>query len=234
MEDVELLEGEEFRMIDGYNNRYMISNCSRVYSILAKRLLETHVNVYGSLLVSLCVGNKVYRSKNVETLVRKCFTERDNTVEWCKINNHPNYSISIDGRVYNDLRNMELKYRMMTSGYRMVSLSVNKKWVNFSIHRLVAEHFIDNPHNKPNVDHIDRNKLNNHKDNLRWVTQSENGLNKEVNGSVKITKAGTYLARFNRLDIETMRIKKLSKTFKTLEEAENQRIAWKDEFPRNF
>jgi len=45
------------------------------------------------------------------------------------------------------------------------------------IHRLVAELFIPNPDNKPEVDHIDANKLNNHVNNLRWVTKSENMMN---------------------------------------------------------
>lgn len=52
----------------------------------------------------------------------------------------------------------------------------NKRRVKF-VHRLVAESFIPNPENKPFIDHIDTNPLNNRVDNLRWVTASENSNN---------------------------------------------------------
>ena len=47
----------------------------------------------------------------------------------------------------------------------------------FKVHRLVALNFIQNPNNKPHIDHIDTNILNNKVFNLRWVTQSENNNN---------------------------------------------------------
>jgi hypothetical protein len=52
------------------------------------------------------------------------------------------------------------------------------------LHRIVAELFIDNPNNKPYVNHKDLNKLNNHFSNLEWVTASENSQHANNNGKL--------------------------------------------------
>lgn len=59
-------------------------------------------------------------------------------------------------------------------GYMDVGLTKDGKSKMWSVHRLVAMTFIPNPFNKPDVNHIDGNKLNNHVDNLEWCTKSEN------------------------------------------------------------
>lgn len=58
--------------------------------------------------------------------------------------------------------------------YLKVKLTFNGKLEQPTIHRLVANHFIPNPENKPQVNHIDGNQSNNHIDNLEWVTGKEN------------------------------------------------------------
>lgn len=60
------------------------------------------------------------------------------------------------------------------TSYLQVRLCVDGKRMVKSIHRMVAEHFIPNPDNKPVVNHIDGDKTNNHVENLEWATQSEN------------------------------------------------------------
>ena len=66
------------------------------------------------------------------------------------------------------------RYTNKHNGYVYVYLCNNGKYRNIRLHRLVAETFITNKHNKPQINHIDGNKENNRVDNIEWCTQSEN------------------------------------------------------------
>lgn len=68
----------------------------------------------------------------------------------------------------------QLKPYPNTWGYLLVDLRKDGKRYLKCVHRLVAETFIPNPENKPQVNHKDGNKLNNTVNNLEWVTCSEN------------------------------------------------------------
>ena len=67
-------------------------------------------------------------------------------------------------------------------GYLRVRLWKNKKVRTIGVHRLVAIVFLPNPNNKPQVNHKDGNKKNNHVENLEWVTASENTQHSYNNG----------------------------------------------------
>ena len=73
------------------------------------------------------------------------------------------------------------------SNKRIVSQFVNNDYVcvklngrNYLYHRILARHFVPNPDNLPQVDHIDRNKTNNSIENLRWVSAGENMRNRTM------------------------------------------------------
>lgn len=87
------------------------------------------------------------------------------------------YKISNYGNVINTISNRKLK-PVNVNGYKALRLCDKKagfpKPVNVYVHRLVATAFIDNPNNKPEVNHIDLNRSNNHISNLEWVTTEEN------------------------------------------------------------
>lgn len=60
------------------------------------------------------------------------------------------------------------------NGYKQIQKFIDGKRRTLMVHRLVAMAFIPNPENKPEVNHIDGNKANNHYVNLEWTTKSEN------------------------------------------------------------
>jgi|DEB0MinimDraft_10_1074344.scaffolds.fasta_scaffold176838_1 hypothetical protein len=92
--------------------------------------------------------------------------------KWNKIKGFKNYLVSDFGRVKNNKTGRILK---PSKGlYFYVHLCETPKRKTASIHRLVAQAFIENELNKPQVNHIDGNKLNNHVSNLEWVTGGEN------------------------------------------------------------
>lgn len=106
--------------------------------------------------------------------------------EWKDINGFDNYQISNTGKVRNVKRNKELKPCIGGNGYYVINLRCSLKTYTKYIHRLVAEHFLDEPskeqiiwasetiYGKVQVNHKDGNKTNNHIDNIEWSTGKEN------------------------------------------------------------
>lgn len=97
-----------------------------------------------------------------------------------EIKDYPKYLIYNDGRVYSKYYNKFLKPHSNEKGYLDYKLSGICKRKQFRVNRLVALHYIPNPDNKPEVDHIDQNIKNNNVNNLRWVTREEQMDNRSV------------------------------------------------------
>jgi hypothetical protein len=91
-----------------------------------------------------------------------------------EIEGYPNYLIYEDGRVYSKKRNKFLKPSKDKKGYISCHLYINSNGKWFFIHRLIALHYIPNPENKAEVDHINDNPSDNRKENLQWLTKKEN------------------------------------------------------------
>ena len=91
---------------------------------------------------------------------------------------YPNYYADDSGKIYSkkygDLR--ELKQYPKTNGYLYVALSKNGKKYHLRVHRLIAEAFISNPDNLPEVNHKDENKTNNLVANMEWCTHHANKI----------------------------------------------------------
>ena len=82
--------------------------------------------------------------------------------------------------------------RTREEGYAQIKLSKNGKTNYFMLHRLVAEAFIENPNNKPEVNHKDGDKQNCCASNLCWCTKSENVQHAYDTGLHKTKKVKQY------------------------------------------
>lgn len=136
------------------------------------------------------------------------------------------YSIEEDGRVWSHLTNKYLISHIKKKGYVSVVLYDSER-IEHSVHRLVAKTYIPNPENKPHVNHKTGNKLKNHKDELEWVTPSENmkhayklgliipprfSVSGEKNGKSKLTEQQVLEIR-SRYENEDISLVKLSKDY---------------------
>lgn len=111
------------------------------------------------------------------------------------------------------------------NGYYIIGLFKNNKRKSFLVHRLVAEAFIDNPENKPEVNHKDGITINNSVDNLEWATRREQMIHAYKHG----LQIPAQLGKFNwdsftghpvrQLDIKTG---KVIKEYGSMEEAARQ------------
>lgn len=105
------------------------------------------------------------------------------TQEIWKDTEYPGYQVSNLGRVKSVCRRNSLGRlipekikvaHLNTSGYKQVNIWINRKGNNKFIHRLVAQAFIPNPHNWPEVNHKNGDKLDNNINNLEWSTRKAN------------------------------------------------------------
>lgn len=98
---------------------------------------------------------------------------------------HEGYLVYEDGRVYSKKSSKFLSQVLDgKKNYLKVAISIDGKMKYPNVHRLVAQAFISNPDNKPQVNHIDCNKTNNHVSNLEWVTNKENYAHAKKHGLV--------------------------------------------------
>ncbi len=117
------------------------------------------------------------------------------------VKDFPDYYITSCGKVWSYRKNKFLK-PSLNNGYLQVVLANDKESKTFKVHRLIAETYIPNPNNLPEVDHIDRDTNHNWLSNLRWVSSIENNSNKSNNKKVKCIE--------------------LNKTFNTIMEVERE------------
>ena len=130
--------------------------------------------------------------------------------KWKEYPGCPKYMVSECGQVKNK-KTGRIMMGSKVNGYRFLTLCVGsgKPKLNRLIHRIVAETFLPNPENKPQVNHKDSDILNNHIDNLEWVTARENMNSEETLKNLRAGKKNHMLLvgkPILQIDIETGKI----------------------------
>lgn len=84
------------------------------------------------------------------------------------------YAVTEEGQVWSYKTKKFLKPVTKKDGYLQVSLFKNGKAKTYLVHRLMAQTYLSNPNNLPEVHHIDGNSTNNNIKNLQWISKEDN------------------------------------------------------------
>lgn len=128
---------------------------------------------------------------------------------WKDIKGYENeYLVSNLGRIKSikNGKNLIMKLDTEKKGYLSVKLYKNGKRKSYKVHRLVAIAFIENPYNKPEVNHIDAIRSNNNVNNLEWVTSKENIEHQVKIGNHKIDGVEKIKRKVIKYDLSTNEI----------------------------
>lgn len=126
-------------------------------------------------------------------------------IEWTTHSRHTDYLVSTDGQIKSCVQIKQgrlLRPNTSPTGYRRVMIGRGGYQKHLLVHRLVAETYIPNPYNKPQVNHIDGDKSNNNVTNLEWCTRLENMQHASKMG---LLPSNALANPNNRLNIEIAR-----------------------------
>ena len=135
------------------------------------------------------------------------------------------YSVSNLGRIRNNATAYVLNPFMTDRGYLQVSIQFTSRSdrISISVHKLVARAFVENPNEKPYVNHKDGNKTNNVALNLEWVTPLENNEHAVKSGLI-VSGEDSYLHKLTESEVHEI-IRLLQEGKRNIELAKRYNVA---------
>ena len=103
------------------------------------------------------------------------------------------YAVTSCGKIWSYKYKKFLKSRPTRTGYFQVVLMKNGERKTCYVHRIVAEAYIPNPDNLPQVDHIDNDKTHNYVNNLQWITSRDNNRKSKNKPILQYTLEGEFV-----------------------------------------
>ena len=173
-----------FEDLKDYEGKYKINREGKIWSIKQKKELSTSTDK-GHKRIGLMTNGKQkqyriselikiqYEGKNNEYIHHIDLTDFEDLKDFEGL-----YKINRNGDIWSCVYNKLMKSSVSEDGYLKINLTMNGAGYKRSIHRLLAIQYIPNPDNLPEIDHIDRNKLNNDLSNLRWCSRFVNANNR--------------------------------------------------------
>lgn len=135
------------------------------------------------------------------------------------------YGINRNGDIFSYISNKTIKPSLHRDGYLQVYLCKNGIRKNIKIHRLVAQTFVPNTSNKPQVNHKNGNKKDNYFENIEWCTSSENIKHAFKTGLKCITEMGIQASSRNgvaRRKLNYDEVRKIKQLFTSKQYSQRQ------------
>lgn len=193
LEWVTYSNNNQHAIVNGLRNVYKLpviqmdldGNFIKEFPSMINASTELHISYCG--ISNVCTGKKTqvggfkwkYKNDMPKQDIDIDITDEQNVKV---IKDFPRYYVTRNGKIYSTSAQKFLALKLDGNGYQMIMLYNNNKVRNASVHRIVAELFVENPDpmNKTDVNHKNKIKSDNRSENLEWVTKSENMIHANI------------------------------------------------------